>query len=154
MNSSEQIITLQLRLRMIRESRNLTLVQAAALSRGSISAVALGSYERGDRAISASKLAKIAVMYGVPIGELFLAPEKSVGNNRITVDLRKLGNHNSPLAHQLATVVNQIARMRSDWNGEFISLRGEDLKNLVTFSGFTPNQVEEICKEFSISRSK
>jgi transcriptional regulator with XRE-family HTH domain len=154
MNSSEQIVTLQIRLRMVRESRNLTLVQAAALSRGSISAVALGSYERGDRAISASKLAKIATMYGVPIGELFLAPEKNVGSNRITVDLRKLRNQDSMVAQKFSIVIDQIARMRSDWNGEFISLRGEDLKNLVTFSGFTSDQVELICKEISVPRSK
>jgi transcriptional regulator with XRE-family HTH domain len=139
---------------MVRESRNLTLVQAAALSRGSISAVALGSYERGDRAISASKLAKIATMYGVPIGELFLAPEKNVGSNRITVDLRKLRNQDSMVAQKFSIVIDQIARMRSDWNGEFISLRGEDLKNLVTFSGFTSDQVELICKEISVPRSK
>jgi transcriptional regulator with XRE-family HTH domain len=34
--------------------------------------MALGSYERGDRAISARKLLEISRMYGVPVSELFL----------------------------------------------------------------------------------
>ncbi|MDE3227754.1 MAG: helix-turn-helix transcriptional regulator, partial [Acidobacteriota bacterium] len=53
----EQLCT---RLRLIRESKNLTLAQAASLSRGAISAIALGSYERGDRSISATKLIQIS----------------------------------------------------------------------------------------------
>lgn len=154
MNTSEQIDQLRLRLRMIRESKNLTLQEAARLSHGAITAIALGSYERGDRSISAIKLLKIAQMYGVPVHELFVAPDKSVNNRRTTLDLRKLKNTETDLAIQLAKILSKIAKQRSDWNGEIISLRSEDLTNFAIFGGFEVDEIEAMQQEFSMPRSK
>lgn len=64
-HAQTQIETLHMRMRLIRESRHLTLIQAAKLSKGRISAIALGSYERGDRSVSALKLITIANLYEV-----------------------------------------------------------------------------------------
>jgi transcriptional regulator with XRE-family HTH domain len=154
MDTTQQLLQLNLRLRFLRESRNLTLVQAAALSQGSISAMALGSYERGDRAITAAKLVAISQMYGVPLQELFAAPEKTIASNRITVDIRKVNGNASELSKRFSGVIAKIARMRSDWNGELISLRSEDLKNLSTFGGFSPEEISLITREYVIPRSK
>ena len=154
MDTTQQLLQLNLRLRFLRESRNLTLVQAAALSQGAISAMALGSYERGDRAITAAKLVAISQMYGVPVQELFAAPDKAISSSRITVDIRKVVGNGSELARRFSGVVSKIARLRSDWNGEVISLRSEDLKNLSTFSGFSTEEITLITSEFVIPRSK
>jgi transcriptional regulator with XRE-family HTH domain len=154
MDTTQQLLQLNLRLRFLRESRNLTLVQAAALSQGSISAMALGSYERGDRAITAAKLVAISQMYGVPLQELFAAPDKTIASNRITVDIRKMNGNASELSKRFSGVIAKIARMRSDWNGELISLRSEDIKNLSTFSGFSPEEKTLITREYVIPRSK
>jgi transcriptional regulator with XRE-family HTH domain len=154
MDTTQQLLQLNLRLRFLRESRNLTLVQAAALSQGSISAMALGSYERGDRAITAAKLVAISQMYGVPLQELFAAPDKTIASNRITVDIRKVNGNASELSKRFSAVIAKIARMRSDWNGELTSLRSEDLKNLSTFGGFSPEEISLITREYVIPRSK
>jgi transcriptional regulator with XRE-family HTH domain len=154
MDTTQQLLQLNLRLRLLRESRNLTLVQAAALSQDSITAMALGSYERGDRAITAAKLVVISQMYGVPLQALFAAPDKTISSNRITVDIRKVNRNGSELSKRFSGVVAKIARMRSDWNGELISLRSEDLKNLSTFSGFSPEDISLITREYVIPRSK
>ncbi len=154
MDTTQQLLQLNLRLRFLRESRNLTLVQAAALSQGSISAMALGSYERGDRAITAAKLVAISQMYGVPLQELFAAPDKTIASNRITVDIRKVNGNASEVSKRFSGVIAKIVRMRSDWNGELISLRSEDLKNLSTFSGFSPEEISLITREYVIPRSK
>jgi transcriptional regulator with XRE-family HTH domain len=154
MDTTQQLLQLNLRLRFLRESRNLTLVQAAALSQGSISAMALGSYERGDRAITAAKLVAISQMYGVPLQELFAAPDKTIASNRITVDIRKVNGIASELSKRFSGVIAKIARMRSDWNGELTSLRSEDLKNLSTFGGFSPEEISLITREYVIPRSK
>ena len=154
MDTTQQLLQLNLRLRFLRESRNLTLVQAAVLSQGSITAMALGSYERGDRAITAAKLVAISQMYGVPLQELFAAPDKTIASNRITVDIRKVNGNASELSKRFSGVIAKIARMRSDWNGELISLRSEDLKNLSTFSGFSPEEISLITREYAIPRSK
>ena len=43
-HAQTQMATLHTRMRLIRESRHLTLNQAAKLSKGQVSAIALGSY--------------------------------------------------------------------------------------------------------------
>jgi transcriptional regulator with XRE-family HTH domain len=116
--------------------------------------MALGSYERGDRSITAAKLVTISQMYGVPLQELFAAPDKTIASNRITVDIRKVNGNASGLSKRFSDVVAKVARMRSDWNGEIISLRSEDLKNLSTFSGFSPEEILLITREYVIPRSK
>jgi hypothetical protein len=55
------------RLRMIRERKAFTLLDVERRSGGEISAVALGSYERGHRNVSLSKLLHIAKIYELPL---------------------------------------------------------------------------------------
>jgi len=149
-----QLLTLQNRLRMIRESKKLTLAQVAALSKGQLSSIALGSYERGDRAVSANKLILIAELYSVPVTELFTPNEVYMSETRVTVDIRKILTTTNPVAQKLAEVIRNIARMRGDWNGEVISLRALDLNNLLVFTGLTVQQIHEVLREYSFSRSK
>jgi len=58
------------------------------------------------------------------------------------------------VAQKLAEVIRNIARMRGDWNGEVISLRALDLNNLLVFTGLTVQQIHEVLREYSFSRSK
>jgi transcriptional regulator with XRE-family HTH domain len=149
-----QLLTLQNRLRMIRESKKLTLAQVAALSKGQLSSIALGSYERGDRAVSANKLILIAELYSVPVTELFAPSEVYMSETRVSVDIRKILTTTNPEAQKLAEVIRNIARMRGDWNGEVISLRALDLNNLLVFTGLSVQQIHEVLSEYSFSRSK
>jgi transcriptional regulator with XRE-family HTH domain len=149
-----QLLTLQNRLRMIRESKKLTLAQVAALSKGQLSSIALGSYERGDRAVSANKLILIAELYSVPVTELFTPNEVYMSETRVSVDIRKILTTTNPVAQKLAEVIRNIARMRGDWNGEVISLRALDLNNLLVFTGLSVQQIHEVLSEYSFSRSK
>jgi transcriptional regulator with XRE-family HTH domain len=52
-------------LRQLRESRGLSLAQAAGSSRGRFSAPALGMYERGERNPSVEVLDGVARLYGM-----------------------------------------------------------------------------------------
>ena len=78
MSIDTELDTLHNRLRQIRESQGLTLQQVSARSQGQISAIALGSYERGDRSISARKILQIAQLYNIPVTELFTPTEKTL----------------------------------------------------------------------------
>jgi len=148
------IENLYARMRLIRESRNLTLVQAAKLSNGEISAIALGSYERGDRSVSARKLLTIARLYEVPISELFEAQQKYMTQERVSLDLRKLVTGADPIAKTITEVIRNIARMRGDWNGEVISLRAQDIKNFQVFSGLSTEDIKNVIAEYGFPRSK
>ena len=153
-HAQTQIETLQTRMRLIRESRHLTLIQAAKLSRGGISAIALGSYERGDRSVSARKLIAIANLYEVPISDFFASPQIFISEERVSIDLRKILNSSNPLALKITEVIRNVARMRGDWNGEVISLRSQDIKNFQVFSGLSTAEIKTVIAEYGFPRSK
>ena len=153
-HAQTQIETLQTRMRLIRESRHLTLTQAAKLSKGQITAIALGSYERGDRSVSARKLITIANLYEVPVSELFEASLNFMPNERISIDLRKILTTSSPIAQKITEVLRNIARMRGDWNGEVISLRAQDISNFQVFTGLSAEQIKQVIADYQFPRSK
>ena len=153
-HAQTQIETLHTRMRIIRESRHLTLIQAAKLSKGEISAIALGSYERGDRSVSARKLIMIANLYEVPISQLFEPQRNFMPEERISIDLRKILTTTNPVAQKITEVLRKIARMRGDWNGEVISLRAHDINNMEVFTGLTPEEIQAVIAEYGFPRSK
>jgi len=61
------------RLRAIRSQQGLSLHGVEEKSRGRWKAVVVGSYERGDRAVTVQRLAELADFYGVPVAELLPA---------------------------------------------------------------------------------
>jgi len=153
-HAQTQIETLQTRMRLIRESRHLTLTQAAKLSKGQITAIALGSYERGDRSVSARKLITIANLYEVPISELFEPAHNFMSEERISIDLRKILTTSNPVAQKITEVLRNIARMRGDWNGEVISLRAQDISNFQVFTGLSAEQIKQVIADYQFPRSK
>src|SRR2546430_16026688 len=58
------------RLRAIRQQQGLSLHGVEEKSQGRWKAVVVGSYERGDRAVTVQRLAELADFYGVPVQEL------------------------------------------------------------------------------------
>src|SRR3954452_18408278 len=58
------------RLRAIRMQQHLSLHGVERKSGGKWKAVVVGSYERGDRAVSVQRLAELADFYGVPVNDL------------------------------------------------------------------------------------
>src|ERR1700729_1543076 len=58
------------RLREIRQQQGLSLHGVQAKSGDRWKAVVIGSYERGDRSITAHRLAELADFYGVPMARL------------------------------------------------------------------------------------
>lgn len=152
MDITKELQRVQQGLRAIRESQGLTLNQASAKSEGGVSAIALGSYERGDRTISASKLIQIAQIYGVPVTAFFDSHDQSNKSGKIIIDYRKLNIDEGPLAIKLKTVVKSIANIRGDWNGEVISLRENDLTSLHIFGSITALEIDEILNRYVLAK--
>ena len=135
------------RLRTLRLERSLSLREVQLRSKGQIPAVVLGSYERGDRALSVSKAIQIAAFYEVPLNYLLSEPDPTIGASRaIVIDLRRLRFlvtdksqmlDDSDQLRALITFVSGIVRKRNDWHGEVLSLRSDDL-NLVAITVGAP----------------
>ena len=127
-------------LRSIRVKRKWSLKQFEIACNGKIKDVVLGSYERGSRSISVSNLEIISNTYQVPISALMGESEVSSTKvqGRVIIDLRKiresLVTNNSETLSLLNQFTKTIVNMRSDWNGEILSLRSSDAAFLAMIS--------------------
>jgi transcriptional regulator with XRE-family HTH domain len=154
MSINNELVALQSRLRAIRVSKGLTLSQVSAQSNGSISAIALGSYERGDRSLSTQKLFEISQIYGVPVVELLSSPSKGLDNGRVIIDVRKLTLHQDLSTQAPLKIIQHIAAMRHDWNGEVISLRSTDVTLLKIFAGYSEEEIGTFLQNFALTKLK
>jgi transcriptional regulator with XRE-family HTH domain len=122
------------RLRAIRRAQGLRLQDVEINSDGRFKAVVVGSYERGDRAVTAHKLASLAEFYGVPVTEVLpdeVAPSGSSREDgvRLAVD-RLRAAENVPETAPLLRLVQHVQWLRGDYNGRVLSLRGDDLRTV------------------------
>jgi transcriptional regulator with XRE-family HTH domain len=121
------------RLRSIRQQQGLSLHGVESKSKGRWKAVVVGSYERGDRAITVQKLAELADFYGVPVAELLPNGASSASAEpppRLVLDLEKLGAVPAEKAGPLARYAAAIQAQRGDYNGRVLSIRQDDLRTL------------------------
>jgi transcriptional regulator with XRE-family HTH domain len=153
-DTEKEIESFRLRLRAVREGKRLTLLDVEKSSGGHITAVALGSYERGDRNVALQKLLEIACIYNIPASQLLVDSVEHIEPGRITVDLRKLVSNQPLKSAALVNVFKSIAAQRGDWNGEVLSIRASDISNLHMFSGLTSKEIQCFISECTVPRSK
>ncbi len=139
------------RLRAVRRAQGMRLQDVEERSGGRFKAVVVGSYERGDRAISAHKLAALASFYGVPIVDLLPEDDwpRSAGRDsgvRIAVDLLHAREDEPDLA-PLARLVHHVQWLRGDYNGRVLSLRGDDLRTVAVALGVDPDSLAPWLEE-------
>ena len=134
------------KLRGIRQQQGLSLHGVEQKSAGRWKAVVVGSYERGDRAVTVQKLAELADFYGVPVAELL--PEGRVPSGgepatKIVINLERLqqlpAEKVGPLARYAATIQSQ----RGDYNGKVLSIRTDDLRTLAVIYDVPPAVLAE-----------
>ena len=138
----KEIEEIAARLRTLRLSRNLTLAEVEIKSHKRLRAVALGSYERGDRSLSVSKAIELSGFYEVPLSYLLtgLSPTQSV-EKEIVIDLRRIKalsiveEKTTPTQKILFSFILGIIKERQDFNGEILSLRKSDIEFLTITIG-------------------
>ena len=121
------------RLRAIRKRLQLSLQDVERTSGGTWKAAVVGSYERGDRNISASRLCELADFYGVPASEVLPDDDAPAHAERrgaaIVLDLEAL----EEVGDQLPGVmryVESIQVQRGDYNRTQLSVRADDIRAL------------------------
>jgi transcriptional regulator with XRE-family HTH domain len=134
------------RLRAIRTQQGLSLHGVEEKSQGRWKAVVVGSYERGDRAVTVQRLAELAEFYGVPVNELLpegaSAPAAEPAA-RIIIDLEQLSSVPAEKAAPLARYAATIQSQRGDYNGRILSIRHEDLRSLAVIYDASPSALTE-----------
>lgn len=134
------------RLRAVRKAQGLRLRDVESRSGGELKAVVIGSYERGDRAVSATRLATLADFYSVPLADLL--PEDDWPRQtrvepgpRIAVPVLRERLAADPDLAPVSRLVQHVQRLRGDYNGRVLSLRRDDLRTLSVFLGI---DIEEL----------
>lgn len=136
-------------IRRVRKGRGFTLAKVEKLSRGAIKACVLGSYERGSRALTISRAIEIADFFQVPLAHLLNLTEPTPAcrhNFSFIFDLRVINE--KPNLTPVKNFLQQIAKIRSDFNGEVISLRKADLEVLaLTLNTGKEKLIAELLRE-------
>lgn len=145
------------RIRAIRVQQGMTLLDVEARSAGRWKAVVVGSYERGDRAISANKLLALAEFYGVPpvalltdLGSQPGIPGRGTNVTRTLVDLPALRACPSEIILSMKRLVMALERARDDWNGQVLSLRRSDLTMLAMLAEYPPSVYAQRCVDLGV----
>lgn len=135
------------RLRAIRMQQGLSLHGVEEKSEGRWKAVVVGSYERGDRAVTVQRLAELADFYGVPVAELLPdgggASAAAEPPPRLVIDLERLSAVPADDAAPLHRYAQTIQSQRGDYNGRVLSIRQEDLRSLAVIYDRSPYDVTE-----------
>lgn len=144
--ASDYARALGARLRSIRQQQGLSLHGVEEKSHGRWKAVVVGSYERGDRAVTVQKLAELADFYAVPVSELL--PDASPAAaaeppQRLVLDLERLGLVPAEKAGPLARYAAAIQAQRGDYNGRVLSIRQDDLRTLAVIYDQPPGLLAE-----------
>ncbi len=142
--TSEYATALGAELRRIRKQQGLSLNDVERKSNGQWTAMVVGSYERADRAVTVTKLVELADFYGIPISDLLpdawiYAPPPAA--TAIVLDLQRLRELPTEHGALLARYVSAIEHQRGDYNGQVLSIRGEDLRTLAILYDRSPNEL-------------
>ena len=148
---SEYAKSLGARLRSIRQQQGLSLQGVEEKSNGRWKAVVVGSYERGDRAISVHRLAELAAFYGVPMIELLPDEPAAAAATRpgtasltkLVLNVERVRQLSEPDAEPLVHLVAAIQRRRHDQPGDRITIRGDDLSALALVYDTSPECLTE-----------
>ena len=144
--ASDYARALGARLRSIRQQQGLSLHGVEEKSHGRWKAVVVGSYERGDRAVTVQRLAELADFYGVPVSELLPEGAPAAAAEpppRLIIDLERLGAVPAEKAGPLARYAAAIQAQRGDYNGRVLSIRQDDLRTLAVIYDEAPSQLAE-----------
>ncbi|WP_169786811.1 transcriptional regulator [Nitriliruptor alkaliphilus] len=130
------------RLRRVRVEQGLSLQDVERRSDGQWKAAVVGSYERGDRNISATRLLELAAFYGVSAGDVLPgdAPPAARAGGGLVLDLVRLGALGDAWSG-LRRYCETIQQQRGDYNRRVLSLRGEDLRAIAVIQEATVDEL-------------
>ncbi len=126
------------RLRNVRQQQDLSLHDVEDASQGELKASVVGAYERGERAVSVSRLRTLAEFYRVPVSSLLPVTSGRArrssrqAGDRLVIDLTKLEFEGVETEERevIERYVGAIQAQRGDYNGRVLTVRASDVRAL------------------------
>jgi len=148
-NDLEYARQLGSRLRAMREQRSWSLRDVQVASHGRFTGSAVGTYERGERGISAQRLSELAQLYGVPLERLLPetpsrrddeadATRRPAGPDKVVIDLVALEGRSEPELETIRHYLDAIKLRRGDFNGRVLTVRNSDVWAWAAMSAVEP----------------
>ena len=119
------------RLRQARRARGWSLIDVEEVSDGEYKASVLGAYERGERSVSASRLWRLAQIYGVHVATLLPGMSRGESDDEdVMIDLAAAEDMSGEQGELLDRYLAAIQVMRKDATGPTLAVRKSDLRVL------------------------
>lgn len=136
--AEQYAIDLGERLRNVRQQQDLSLHDVEDASEGELKASVVGAYERGERAVSVSRLRALADFYRVPVSSLLpssggrTSRPRAGSGERLVIDLTRLGHGMVETEERevIERYVGAIQAQRGDYNGRVLTVRASDVRAL------------------------
>lgn len=134
------------RLRRVRQQQGLSLHDVEARSEGGLKASVVGAYERGERAVSITRLQRLATFYRVPVSELLPAEDRAMAAGlsdrgpELVIDLVALERERE-LEPAVRRYASAIQARRGDYNGRVLTVRHADLELLAAVLDASPEEL-------------
>lgn len=142
------------RLRAIRQQQGLSLQAVEERSAGRWKAVVVGSYERGDRAITVAKLAELADFYGIPVNQLLpdAGPvlRREPAGRKLVLNLEAIAEMPGAVGEPVARFVAAIQARRGDYNGRVLTIRQSDLGTLALLYNAAEEEVLALLSDWQV----
>jgi transcriptional regulator with XRE-family HTH domain len=135
------------RLRSIRLQKNMSLGDVEQKSNQEFKASVLGAYERGERAVSVSRLERLARVYDVGVEQLLprdpqrVEPGTVAPQGKLRIDVAKLSQMQGPQFSMLEKFLRMIQIQRQDFNGKVITVRAHDIRAIAVMLDVSVDEV-------------
>jgi transcriptional regulator with XRE-family HTH domain len=122
------------RLRNVRQQQGMSLHDVEVASEGELKASVVGAYERGERAISVTRLRSLADFYNVPIAQLLPGRDArahdGAGGLGLRIDLTRIEQVGGTEMQLVERYLSAIQARRGDYNGRVLTVRSGDVSAL------------------------
>ncbi len=140
-------------LRRLRKQKGMSLLEVESLSAKEFKSSVLGAYERGERAVSAARLVRLADLYKLPLQAMLppdgAAPEGSAPGG-VALDLNRLEQSKATEARVIARYVRVLQGLRQDWTGRVMRIRAEDVRALASVLDRSPAEFFKLLDELGL----
>jgi transcriptional regulator with XRE-family HTH domain len=141
-------------LRRLRKQKGLSLLEVEAVSEQEFKASVLGAYERGERAISAARMRRLAEIYRLPLPALLPpepdAPPGGATSEGVMIDLVRAEEVDAPEARAVARYIRGVLARRGSWTGRVHGIRAEDVRALAAALDRGPEELLRRLDELGI----